>query len=369
MSEVYWASGNRPALGSMALTTQLTDNSPGDTMSGETVSSTSSYGIGCAYNTSAAAMTVEWVNSCPYALTGFSATFNRANSIVTYGGAICLAEDDTSAGSVYTAEAEYSLDGASWTTITLGTVPEDGTITATFSGSAKYCRLILTASNELYNASVDMTSAITVTDFRVSGSLLAPGAPTLTGPSICEGTQNTLTWASVSCATSYEVSIDSGTAFSVGGDLSYVDTPVTIGVAKSYRVRARNSGGVSAWSNTVSVTACVVAAVPSPAPAVRVMGVCEGEQVTLWIDASPAATSYKLYRTDTTGVGFLIKTFTTRPTAEAPYIDTPRGIGVTVSYYAIATNGIGDSTASESVEATPCLNVCAKTVWTQERCC
>jgi hypothetical protein len=373
-----WGSGTRPALAGMATTLSFSDASAGDTTTGEFATTQAIYSTPCEYNTTSAALTALIQFSCAVTMSALTLTCARTNTAVSLGGPediICTIPfmGASAAGASYSSILEYSLDGVSWTGITyVGTISPTGTSTVTFPAiTARYLRIILATSYETYTADTVQTSTVTLSDLRPTYVLAAPAsAPTLTGPAVCEGTQNTLTWTAVDCADSYEISIDGGAAINLGNVLSYIHTGLTIGVSVSYKVRAVNATGAGSWSNTVSKAPCVMATAPV-APVMHVLGECEGGQVSLWIDAAAAATSYKLYRTDPTpGQTFLIKTFAaaSRPTMSAPYIDTPRAIGVTVRYYAIATNGFGDSAASATVEATPCRTGCDCPAWTLERC-
>lgn len=371
-----WAASDRPSLSGMATTLSFSDGIVGDTTTGETSSQAQTYSTPCEYNTTGATLTAVVQFSCAVTMAALSLTCARTNTAVSVGGPediICTIGfgDPEPAGASYASALEYSLDGSSWTTITYtGTISPTGTSTVTFGTiTAKYLRIVLGTTYETYTADTVQTSTVTISDIRPNYVLAAPAsAPTLTGPAVCEGTQNTLTWTEVDCADTYDISINSGAAVSVGASLSYVHTGLTISTPYTYKVRGVNATGAGAWSNTVTATPCVLATVPS-APIMFTLGQCEDEQVSIWIEAAAAATSYKLYRTDPTGGPWLINTFTAaeRPTAETPYIDTPRMIGVSVTYYAVAHNSIGDSSHSPTVAATPCLVTSPKTVWTQQR--
>jgi hypothetical protein len=66
-------------------------------------------------------------------------------------------------------------------------------------------------------------------------------------------TNITLTWDKVAKATSYDIEIDGGTVpVNVGNVLTYVHKGLTPDTGHKYRIRAKNAGGVSGWSEYIS---------------------------------------------------------------------------------------------------------------------
>ncbi len=62
-----------------------------------------------------------------------------------------------------------------------------------------------------------------------------------------------VSWSAAARATSYELEVD-GTVVDAGAQTSYAHTGIAPSSTHQYRVRAKNGGGTSAWSATVSAT-------------------------------------------------------------------------------------------------------------------
>ena len=173
----------------------------------------------------------------------------------------------------------------------------------------------------------------------VSGKVVVtpkPSAPVVKiGHSATSG-KPMLTWNAVSGATSYKVyraTSQNGT-YSLLGTVtatSYTNTGAKAGVTYYYKVKAVNSAGESAYSNTVSGRATVTT---------LTMGhsATSGKPMLTWKAVSGAA-SYKVYRATTkNGAYSVINT-----TKALTYTNTGAALGTTYYYKVEALNAAGKS--------------------------
>ena len=152
-----------------------------------------------------------------------------------------------------------------------------------------------------------------------------------------------LTWNAVSGATSYKVyraTSQNGT-YSLLGTVtttSYINTGAKDGVTYYYKVKAVNSAGESAYSNTVSGQSKSVTPKPS-APVVKIgHSASSGKPMLTW-NAVDGATSYKVYRaTAKNGAYSVINT-----TNALTYTNTGAALGTTYYYKVEALNASGKS--------------------------
>jgi len=94
-----------------------------------------------------------------------------------------------------------------------------------------------------------------------SGSQQQPPATPTGLTALATGTSSIeVSWNAVSGATEYELEIDGSPTYVSTTETSYVHTGLTAGSTHYYRVRAKNSSGVSAWSNPAEATTRVPAA-------------------------------------------------------------------------------------------------------------
>jgi hypothetical protein len=191
--------------------------------------------------------------------------------------------------------------------------------------------------------------------FKFSGcssSGSTPPAPT--GVSATGGVgQVALSWSPSSGATSYKVfrSTSSGGESYTSPPLAtptgtpYIDTSVTAGTKYYYTVKATNSAGDSPASSEVSATTAPPA--PTGLSATGSVG-----QVALSWSPSSGATSYKVFRSTSSGG----ESYTSPPLATptgTSYTDTSGTAGTPYYYTVKASNSAGDSPASSEVSATP----------------
>jgi fibronectin type 3 domain-containing protein len=179
--------------------------------------------------------------------------------------------------------------------------------------------------------------------------------------------QVSLTWASVSNATSYNVyySTASGVTIANGTMVpattnSYVQTGLTAATTYYFIVTAQNSTGESVASTQVSAATNPAPPVPTvPAAPVGVSAVGGTQQATISWSVVSGATSYNLYWSKTAGV--TTATGTKIAGATSPAVQT--GLSDTTTYYYIVTavNSVGESAASVQVAATTLTPVPAPT--------
>ncbi|MHB8122422.1 MAG: fibronectin type III domain-containing protein [Desulfuromonadaceae bacterium] len=195
----------------------------------------------------------------------------------------------------------------------------------------------------------------------------APATPN--GLTAVGGTgQVTLSWTSVSNATSYNVyyAATSGVTATNGTKLTSVSTPyiqtgLTAGTTYFYVVTAVNSSGESAASAIASTTTASAPPEPTvPAAPTSVTAAGGTNQVAISWGTVSSATSYNLYYSTTSGV---TKTNGTRITsATSPTVQTGLAAGTAYYYIITAVNSTGEGAASNQVAATTLATVPTPTV-------
>jgi len=185
----------------------------------------------------------------------------------------------------------------------------------------------------------------------------APAAPT--GLTAVGGTgQVTLSWTSVSNATSYNVyyATTSGVTTASGTKITsvtnpFVQTGLTAGTTYFYVVTAVNATGESAASGQASAATAATPPLPTvPAAPAGVIATGGTNQVTLSWGAVSSATSYNVYYATTSGVTKANGTQITNATT--PAVQTGLAAGATYYYIVTAVNSAGESAASVQVSAT-----------------
>jgi fibronectin type 3 domain-containing protein len=186
----------------------------------------------------------------------------------------------------------------------------------------------------------------------------APTAPT--GVSATGGTgQVTLSWTSVSNATSYNVyyRTTSGVAATNGTKIAgttspYVHTGLTSGTTYYYVVTAVNSAGESVASTQASATTTAAPPPPPPVPATPTGVSATGgtKQATVSWPAVSGATSYNIYWAKTSGV--TTASGTKIAGATSPAVQMGLSDSTTFYYIVTAVNASGESLPSVQVAAT-----------------
>ena len=170
-----------------------------------------------------------------------------------------------------------------------------------------------------------------------------PAAPVVKIGNSATSGKPMLTWNAVSGATSYKVyraTSQNGTYSLLGSvtTTTYVNTGAKDGVTYYYKVKAVNSAGESAYSNTVSGQSKSVTPKPS-APVVKIgHSATSGKPMLTW-NAVDGAASYKVYRaTAKNGAYSVINT-----TNALTYTNTGAALGTTYYYKVEALDASGKS--------------------------
>ena len=170
--------------------------------------------------------------------------------------------------------------------------------------------------------------------------------------------QMTLSWASVSNATSYNlyystapgVTTTSGTKITPAAT-PYLQTGLTAATTYYYVVTAVNSAGESAASTQVSATTAAAQPIPTaPGAPAGLIATGGTNQVTLSWGSVATATSYNLYYATTSGV--TVANGTKIASATSPAVQTGLAAGTSYYYIVTAVNSAGESAASVQVAAT-----------------
>lgn len=185
----------------------------------------------------------------------------------------------------------------------------------------------------------------------------APEAPTALTAAGGTG-QVTLSWTSVSNATSYNVyyAATSGVTTTSSTKITsvsapYVQTGLTAGTTYFYIVTAVNSSGESAASAQASAATASAPPVPTvPAAPTGVTATGGTNQVAISWGAVSSATSYNLYYSTSSGVTKANGTKITNATS--PTVQTGLAAGTAYYYIATAVNSAGEGAASNQVAAT-----------------
>jgi fibronectin type 3 domain-containing protein len=186
-----------------------------------------------------------------------------------------------------------------------------------------------------------------------------PPAPTSpTGVTAVGGTgQVTLSWISVSNATSYNVyyattsGVTTGSGTKIAGVSSpYVHTGLSAGTTCYYIVTAVNSAGESAPSAETFATTAPAPPVPTvPGAPTGVTATGGTKQVTISWSAVSGASSYNIYWSKSAGVTTANGTKITGATS--PAVQTGLSDSTTYYYIVTAVNGVGEGAPSVQVAA------------------
>ena len=169
-----------------------------------------------------------------------------------------------------------------------------------------------------------------------------PSAPVVKIGNSASSGKPMLTWNTVSGATSYKVyraTSQNGT-YSLLGTVtatSYTNTGAKAGVTYYYKVKAVNSAGESAYSNTVSGRATVTTLTMGHSST-------SGKPQLTW-KAVSGATSYKVYRATTKNGAYSVINTTKART----YTNTGAALGTTYYYKVEALNAAGKSMGFSAV--------------------
>jgi chitinase len=165
----------------------------------------------------------------------------------------------------------------------------------------------------------------------------APSVPTGLAATAASTSQINVTWGSVSNATSYDLEVDGTVITNVTNP--YAHNNLATGSTHSYRVRAVNSVGASAWSTAVSAKTATSVTVPAVPTGLAAASASTSQINVSWSTVSNA-TSY-----DIEVDGTVVTNVT------SPYAHKNLAAGSTHSYRVRAVNSAGTSSWSSSVSA------------------
>jgi oligosaccharide reducing-end xylanase len=222
-------------------------------------------------------------------------------------------------------------------------------------------RAIPTGSYRYFNGLLAFMSALHLSgNFKIykpgTPPPSTPLAPSSLGTSAVSSSQINLTWADNSNnETGFSIERKTGTgAFAqvttVGaGVTTYNNTGLTASTAYTYRVRAYNANGNSAYSNESSATTNGTGAVPT-APSSLAASATSSSQINLtWVDNSNNETGFSIERKTGTGAFAQVTTVGAGITA---YNDTGLTASTAYTYRVRAYNTNGNSVYSNEISAT-----------------
>src|SRR5207302_730213 len=185
-------------------------------------------------------------------------------------------------------------------------------------------------------------------------TVTAPAAPSGLSATAASSTAINLTWVSNSTnETSFKIERALGTgAFSQVGTVgaavtTYADSGLTVNTSYSYRVRASNSGGDSAYSNTASAT--TLPSSPTAPSGLSATATSSTAVSLTWVSNSTNETSFKIERALGAGAFSQVGTVGAGVTT---YADSGLSATPTCSYRVRASNTGGDSAYSNTATAT-----------------
>jgi transcriptional regulator CtsR len=184
----------------------------------------------------------------------------------------------------------------------------------------------------------------------------APASPTGLGATATSSTAITLSWTDASTnEDGFKIERKTGAgAFQplaqVGPNITtYADSGLTASTAYSYQVRAYNTGGESAFSNTASATTLAGGTPPAPPTGLGATAVSSSAINLSWTDASTNEDGFKIERK--TGAGAFAQIATVGPNITT-YADSGLTASTAYSYQVRAYNTGGDSAYSNTASAT-----------------
>ncbi len=283
----------------------------------------------------------------PAAPTSLTATAAGANQIN-------LAWTDNSSD-----ETEFEIDRATDSAFTTGL----DTVSVA-ANTSSYSAGSLTASTTYYFRvrSVNEWGGSTpsnIANATTSAGATAPAAPSSLAATATSSSQINLTWTdNAGNETGFEIDRATNSAFTANlvtvnaavNAVSYSATGLTASTTYYFRVRATNSVGDSANSNTASTTTSAGATAPA-APSSLAATATSSSQINLtWTDNANNETGFKIDRaTNSAFTGAITFTAATNATS---YSAT--GLAASTTYYfrVRATNSVGDSANTTTASAT-----------------
>lgn len=328
-------------------TTAFADSSASASTTYEYRVRASNAGGNSAYSNTAT-VTTPAAASAPSAPSGLTATASSATQVN-------LSWTDTASNETGF-KIERSASGGAFTQIATAGANSTAYFDTSVSAGIAYAYRVL-ANNSSGNSGYSNTATVTT-----PAAPTAPAAPAGLGASVLSATQVNLTWADASSnETSFKVERSvNGSGFvqigAVGANATgYADLTTIAGTAYAYRVRASNSVGDSAYSNTATANTPAAPTAPS-APVALTASAPSSTQVNLsWADTSANESGFRVERS-TSGGGFV--EIAALGANAASFADFTATAGTAYAYRVKAYNGIGDSGYSNTATVTtPALQV------------
>ena len=264
------------------------------------------------------------------------------------GTTVSLSWTDNSTGeSGYKVQRKVGGNGA-WSEIFRGTLANQTSYSNTGLSAGTYVYRVLAYKASVANGPTSNEASVTV-----GGTPMPPAAP-INLTATVGNAQVTLAWNAVSGATSYKVfrstttgSYNTASPVATVTTTNTTDTGLTNGTTYFYIVRALNADGESANSNEVSATPSL----PAPSAPTGLTATAGNAQIALSWNAVSGATSYKVFRSTTSGTYSYTAPLATVTTTT--YADVSAANGTTYFYVVRAFNAGGESSNSNEVSATP----------------
>jgi fibronectin type 3 domain-containing protein len=203
-----------------------------------------------------------------------------------------------------------------------------------------------------YITSLKSSPVYATTTNTPSGS--APSAPTGVTATVGSSSSITVSWSSVSGATSYKVyratsASDSYTYIEDSTSTSYTDAGLSANTTYYYKVSASNGYGESAQSSSTYATTSGSSSGSAPsAPTGITATAASSSSITVSWSSVSGATSYKVYRATSVSDSY---TYIEDSTSTS-YTDAGLSANTTYYYKVSASNGYGESAQSSSTSAT-----------------
>jgi chitinase len=208
---------------------------------------------------------------------------------------------------------------------------------ANSQGYANFRGLMAWSINWDANTGNEFTSNYRAYLDSLGNNQTAPAVPTGLAASAVSTSQINVSWSSVSNATSYDLEVDGTVVTNVTSP--YAHNNLSAGSTHTYRVRAVNSVGTSAWSSSVSAKTSTTVTTPGVPTGLTAAAASTSQINVSWSTVSNA-TSY-----DIEVDGTVITNVT------SPYAHKNLAAGSTHTYRVRAVNSAGASSWSSSVSA------------------
>jgi chitinase len=220
--------------------------------------------------------------------------------------------------------------------------PNAQTASFAFTNKAKGSYTYTTKLTNSFGTTAGSTLVYTVTQGSGTGPTV-PGIPTGVSATAASTSQINVTWNAVSGATGYDLQRDGVVVADVTSP--YAHTGLAAGSTHSYAVRAKNSAGLSAWSNLISATTPSVVTIP-PVPT-GLSAVANGTtQISVKWNSSSGASGYDLQVDGATVAN-----------VTSPYTHSGLAANSTHNYAVRAKNSAGQSAWSATVSGKTDANV------------